>query len=318
MTSDAALADQPAPFDHASARARPEAAAVWRRAADGVRLRMGVLATGGAGTILLVQGRTEYLEKYGAVADRFAQAGYGMVSVDIRGQGLSDRELPDPRIGHVARFADYQHDVDALVAFAAAREMPRPWVVIGHSMGGAIALRALMRGLDVAGAVFNAPMWGIAMNPALRPVAWGLGWIADRARLNRWVTPGMKIDSYVRSCDPADNLLTDDPAEIAQMRAQLDAVPGVDLGGPSVPWLYRALVECADLQRHGDPGVPTLTFLPTHDEIVSKPAMRAMTARWRDSELVEVPGGRHETMMEIPARQHLFLDRTLAFLAARA
>ncbi|MGS4943880.1 alpha/beta fold hydrolase [Meridianimarinicoccus sp. RP-17] len=318
MTGDPALADPPAPFDHASARARAEAFAVWRNARDGVRLRLGLLATGGAGTILLVPGRTEYLEKYGAVADRFAQAGYGMVSVDIRGQGLSDRALSDPRIGHVARFADYQHDMDALVAFAAARDMPKPWVVIGHSMGGAIALRALVDGLDVTGAVFSAPMWGIAMNPALRPVAWGLGWAAHRAGLNRWVTPGTKIDSYVRICDPNDNFLTDDPGEIAQMRAQLDAVPGLDLGGPSVPWLYRALVECADLQRNADPGVPSLTFLPERDEIVSKPAMRAMTARWRDAELVEVPQGRHETMMEIPARQQLFFDRTLAFLAARA
>jgi lysophospholipase len=314
LTGDPALADPPAPFDHATARAVPDACAVWRVAADGTRLRMGVLGRGEAGTILLVTGRTEYLEKYGSVAARFAQAGYGTVSFDTRGQGLSDRPLAEGRIGHVARFADYQHDVDALVAFAAAQAMPRPWVVLGHSMGGAIALRALMGGLDVAGAVFSAPMWGIAMNPALRPVAWGLGWIAHRAGLNRWVTPGTKIDTYVRICDPADNFLTDDPAEIAQMRAQLDAVPGLDLGGPSVPWLYRALVECADLQRHADPGVPSLTFLPERDEIVSQAAMRAMTARWRDAALVAVPRGRHETMMEIPERRELFFDRTLAFL----
>lgn len=318
MTGDPGLADPPAPFDHATARARPEAFAVWRRAADGVRLRLGLLATGGAGTVLMVPGRTEYLEKYGAVADRFAQAGFGMACVDIRGQGLSDRALSDPRIGHVARFADYQHDSDALADFAAQQNMPKPWFVIGHSMGGAIALRALTRGLDVTGAVFSAPMWGIAMNPALRPVSWGLGWIAHRTHLDHWVTPGTKIDSYVRICDPTDNFLTDDPAELAQMRAQLDAVPGLDLGGPSVPWLYRALVECADLRRNADPGVPTLTFLPQRDEIVSQTAIRAMTARWRDAALVEVPQGRHETMMEIPARQQLFFDRTLAFFAARA
>jgi lysophospholipase len=237
--------------------------------------------------------------------------------MDVRGQGLSDRALPDPRIGHVTAFSEYQHDVDALVAFATARDLPRPWFVIGHSMGGAIALRALMRGLDVAGAVFSAPMWGIAMNPALRPVSWGLGWIAHKTRLNGWVTPGTKIDTYVRICDPADNFLTDDPSELAQMRAQLDAVAGLDLGGPSVPWLYRALVECAELHRNADPGVPTLTFLPTRDEIVSQAAMREMTARWRDATLVEVPDGRHETMMEIPARRRLFFDRTLAFFAAQ-
>lgn len=287
-------------------------------AADGVRLRLGQLATGGAGTILMMPGRTEYLEKYGAIAADFAGHGYGMVAVDFRGQGLADRFLSDPRIGHVARFAEYQHDVTALVAFATTQAMPKPWVVIGHSMGGAIALRAVLNGLDVAGAVFSAPMWGIAMNPVLRPVAWGLGWVAHRTAMNGWITPGTKADTYVRICDPADNFLTDDPAQIAAMRAQLDAVPGLDLGGPSVPWLYRALRECDDLQRHADPQVPTLTFMPTRDEIVSQVAMRAMTGRWCNATLVKVPDGRHETMVEIPARRQMFLDRTLAFLAACA
>lgn len=316
MTGDPAPLP-PAPFDHATARARPEARAVWAQASDGVRLRLGVLATGGAGTILMVPGRTEYLEKYGAVAAEFARHGYGMVAVDLRGQGLADRGLRDPRIGHVRHFSDYQHDVAALVGFATAQAMPKPWFVIGHSMGGAIALRAVLNGLDVAGAVFSAPMWGIAMNPVLRPVAWGLGWAAHRTALNGWITPGTTADTYVRVCDPADNFLTDDPREIATMRAQLDAVPGLDLGGPSVPWLYRALRECADLQRRADPPVPTLTFLPLRDEIVSKDAMRAMTGRWRGATLVEVPDGRHETMVEIPARRQMFFDRTLAFLAAR-
>lgn len=285
------------------------------RTADGVRLRVGMLAAGAAGTILMAPGRTEYLEKYGAVASDFADHDYGMVAVDFRGQGLSDRFLRDPRIGHVGRFADYQQDMAVLVAFAAARSMPKPWFLVGHSMGGAIALRALVNGLDVAGAVFSAPMWGIAMAPVLRPVAWGLGWVAHRTGMNWWITPGTRADTYVRICDPADNFLTDDPSQIAAMRAQLDAVPGLDLGGPSVPWLYRALRDCADLQRHATPQVPTLTFLPARDEIVSQHAMRAMTGRWRDATLVDVPGGRHETMVEIPARRRLFFDRTLAFFA---
>ena len=310
------MTDDPAPFDHATARARPEAYAKWLRAADGVRLRVGLLATGGTGTILMVPGRTEYLEKYGAVAAEFAREGYGMVAVDIRGQGLSDRFLSDPRIGHVARFSDYQHDMAALLGFATARSLPKPWFVIGHSMGGAIALRALLDGLDVAGAVFSAPMWGIAMAPILRPVAWVLGWVAERTSMNWWVTPGTQHDTYVRICDPADNFLTDDPAEIARMRAQLDAVPGLDLGGPSVPWLYRALRECADLQRCDDPPIATLTFMPTRDEIVSQDAVRAMTGRWSKATLVEVQDGRHETMMEIAQRQRMFMDRTLKFFSA--
>lgn len=306
----------PAPFDHASAQAPPGAEAVWATARDGVRLRLAHLASGPRGTILMVPGRTEYVEKYGHVAADFARHGLGMVSIDLRGQGLADRLLDDPMIGHVGRFSDYQNDMAALVDFAAARDMPRPWFLIGHSMGGAIGLRAVMDGLDVRAAVFSAPMWGIAMPPVLRPVSWSLGWLAHQGGLNRWVTPGTTRDSYVRVCDPADNFLTSDPAMLMRMRAQLDAQPGMDLGGPSVPWLYRALRECEELRRDARPPVPTMTFLPEREEIVCAAAIREMTARWGNGVLVEVPGGKHETMMETADRQALFLSRCLDLFAA--
>jgi lysophospholipase len=307
-----------APFDHESAGAGPDAAAFWVRAADGVRLRMGAMARGDKGTILIVPGRTEYLEKYGYIAEDFAAHGYGSVCMDVRGQGLSDRLIKDPVIGHVNRFADYQTDMSALVAFAEAQGFARPWVLLGHSMGGAIGLRAVLNGLDVTAAAFSAPMWGIAMLPILRPVSWSLGWLAHSTALNTWVTPGTSRATYVRDANPADNFLTSDPDMLMRMRRQLDAQPGVDLGGPSVPWLYRALLECVDLRRNANPDIPTLTFLPEREEIVCKAAIREMMARWPDGTLVDVPGGRHETMMETLERRQLFLSQCVAFFDAQA
>jgi len=306
----------PAPFDHASAEAPEDAHAVWAFAADGVRLRLGHLGKGDCGTVLAVPGRTEYLEKYGNAAAEFAARGYGLIAADYRGQGLADRLYHDPVIGHVDRFADYQLDVAALVAFAEERQAPKPWFLLGHSLGGAIGLRALIDGLPVKAAVFSAPMWGINMAPILRPVAWGLGWAADRLSLNWWVTPGMSRVTYVREADPADNFLTTDPRMLDYMRRQLDAVPGLDLGGPSVPWLYRALVEARDLRRNALPRVPTLTICPSGEEIVCKKAMRDLTGRWPHAELLVIEGGKHETMMETPERRQLFYDTAAAFFAS--
>lgn len=305
-----------APFDHKSAGGNPAADAVWAYASDGLRLRLAEFARGDAGTILLVPGRTEYLEKYGHVANEFAQHGYGMVSLDIRGQGLSDRMAPDPMVGHVGKFVDYQLDIDTLVAFAVARKMPRPWFVIGHSLGGAISLRTVMAGLDVQAAVFSAPMWGIAMPSILRPVSWSLGWVAHHAQLSNWVTPGMSRDSYVLTCDLESNLLTNNQATLLRMRAQVNAQPDVGLGGPSVPWLYRALRECEALRRTPTPPVNTMTFLPEHEEIVCIKSIRTLTARWDNAQLIEVPGGRHETMMETPDRQKLFIESCVNFFSA--
>ncbi len=304
-----------APFHADVAEAPPGARAVWLYADDGVRLRLGYLGHGTSGTVLLFPGRTEYVEKYGQAAAAFAARGYGTVAVDWRGQGLADRVMDDPMIGHVRYFADYQRDVAAVMAALRGADLPRPWVLLGHSMGGAIGLRALVRGLDVSGAVFSAPLWGIAMASALRPVAWGLGWMAHRAGADRLITPGTKYETYVRLADPHDNLLTHDPGMMAYMRRHLDAVPGLALGGPSIPWLYRALVECRDLRRHAEPAVPTLTFLPGAEKIVDAGAIRQMTGRWRDARLVVVEGGEHETMMETRDRREMFFDECAGFFA---
>lgn len=306
----------PAPFHGAVAQAPAEAYAVWARSGDGLRLRIGNFARGDRGTILLLQGRTEYLEKYGQTATEFARRGYGMASVDFRGQGLSDRLIPDRLIGHVGAFSDYQHDVAALMAFAKTEDLPRPWFLLSHSLGGAVALRALIGGLDVRATIFNAPLWGLNMPKLLVPVSYGLGWLGHRLSLNNWVTPGTSHKVYVREADPQDNVLTHDARMLAYLRAHLDAEPGMGLGGPNVPWLYRALMECRDLRRVDLPQIPSLTFLPADEVIVSKGAIRNLTARWTDAILIEVPGGAHETMMETPERRALFFGAATGFLDA--
>ncbi|MCA8882857.1 MAG: alpha/beta hydrolase [Rhodobacteraceae bacterium] len=307
---------QPAPFHHATSCAPEEARADWVRTGDGLRLRLARLATGPRGTVLILPGRTEYVEKYGLVAGELQRHGYGSVAVDFRGQGLADRLLSDPAIGHVERFADYQQDVAALVDYARHLQMPQPWFMIGHSMGGAIGLRAALNGLDVKAAVFSAPMWGINMPGILRPVSWSLGLIAHKARMNQWITPGTRRTTYVRLADPNDNFLTSDPAMLDYMRQQLDAVLGLDLGGPSVPWLYRALVECRDLQKTTDPGLPTLTVVPTGDQIVSVADITRLGQQMTGGRVLIIDGGRHETMMETPERRKLFFDESIGFFDA--
>ncbi len=305
-----------APFDLETAQAWPGARAVWARAADGVRLRVAHLGAGDKGTVLLVPGRTEYVEKYGGAGRAFAARGYATLSLDYRGQGLADRTGANRLIGRVADFAEYQRDIDAMVAFARAAELPEPWFLVGHSLGGAIGLRALARGLPVRAAVFSAPMWGIVIAPALKPVAWGLGWTAHMARAEGWLAPGTGRRHHVLTATTQDNLLTTDAEMLALMRRQIEACPDLELAGPSVPWLYRALVECRSLARIADPGVPTLTVIPGDERIVCTTAMRRAVARWPRAAHLDMPGGRHETMMETAPRRAAFFDAAAAHFAA--
>ena len=141
-----------------SSRPPAEGQAAQVQASDGLHLRVAYWPGEGRGTIVLFQGRTEFIEKYYETIGRFIGLGFVVGTLDWRGQGLSERPLSDRRKGHVSDFANYQRDADALIAHLEAVGAPRPWVLVGHSMGGAISARLLMR----RGELFQARLRQVA------------------------------------------------------------------------------------------------------------------------------------------------------------
>lgn len=293
-----------------------EGQAFWLTAADGVRLRVAHWPVDAAkGTVLLFPGRTEYIEKYGRTAVDLAARGYATMTIDWRGQGLSDRLASDSMSGHVARFHDYQRDVAAMLEAARALDLPRPWHLLAHSMGGTIGLRALIEGLPVASCGFSAPMWGIQMKRSRRPLAWLLAWGARYVAQGHRYAPTASRASYVLSEPFATNALTRDPEMHGYMVAQLRAHPELSLGGPSLNWLYEALRECRRLHALPSPAVPCLTLLGSDESIVDTGRIKARIARWPDAHLQRISGARHEPMMDTQATRDEICDMLAAFWA---
>ncbi|WP_102109757.1 alpha/beta fold hydrolase [Oceaniglobus roseus] len=307
-----------APFHACVADAPDGTRCFWVRAADGVRLRAAAWGEGERGTVLLFTGRTEYVEKYGRAARDFARRGFATITIDWRGQGLSDRLTANPLSGHVDRFPDYQRDVAALVEAARQQDMPRPYYLVAHSMGGAIGLRALYEGLDVKAAAFSAPMWGILLAPALRPLAWSVSWASRGLGFDTAFAPGTSSEGYVSATGFQDNLLTTDIAMWDYMQAQIRECPDLVLGGPSLQWLYEALSETRALAARPAPAVPTLCALGELERIVDRARIERRMKGWRDGTLDIIPGARHEVMMEVPhVRDHFFDAAAELFSAHR-
>ncbi len=296
-----------------------DGAAVWIEASDGVKLRV---ATWGMdaqkGTVLLFPGRTEYVEKYGPAAQDFAERGYCTIAIDWRGQGLADRFLEDRRVGHVAEFSDYQQDVAAMLRVAHSMDLPKPWFLVAHSMGGCIGLRAVMNGLPIAAAAFTGPMWGIRISAPLRPVAWTLTRIMPRIGQGGRLAPTTQPEPYVVKAPFEDNMLTTDVEMHQMMRDQIQAHPDLCLGGPSYLWLGEALKECANLARQPAPAIPCATFLGTNERIVHIGAIHDRMAGWNGAELTMIDKGEHEVMMEAPAMRNSVFDKLAAHFAAAA
>jgi len=298
-----------APYFDTLSEGPEDGAAFWLTAEDGVRVRIAVWGrTARGGTVLLFPGRTEYVEKYGrAAADLFAR-GLATVAIDWRGQGLADRLHEDPALGHVDHFDAYQRDVRTLIEAAGQLALPRPFYLLAHSMGGAIGLRALYEGLDVAAAAFSAPMWGIRFPPLLGPAARAIAAASRPLGLGLRVTPGTGGNSYVLDNGFDGNLLTGDPEMFDYLRRQLRAQPALGLSGPTLVWVHEALREVRALDRLPAPACAALTFLGSEERIVSPPAIRRRMAGWQDGELKIIGGARHEVMMEGPEIRRLIFD----------
>ena len=304
---------QTAPLYDDVAKAPDGGAAYWLTTEDGVRIRIGAWDKGANGTVLLFPGRTEYIEKYGQAVGDLQARGYATLVVDWRGQGLADRLLDDPAAGHVMHFTDYQHDVRAMVTAARELNMPEPFYLMSHSMGGCIALRSLIEGIDVKAAAFSAPMWGILIAAPMRPLALGIAWASSGLGFGHKYTPGTSADSYVVTAPFEGNLLTTDPDMYAYMQDQARAHPQLPLGGPNMNWLFQALTETRKLQAMPMPTMPTLTYLGTNERIVDSIAVIKVMGKWPGGRLEMVDGAEHEVLMETPETRNRVFDGVTAW-----
>lgn len=271
--------------------------AYWLQTKDGTRIRIGVWPNGPKGTILLFPGRTEYIEKYGRVAAEFAARGFGMVAVDWRGQGLADRPAHRHDMGHVTSFDEYRADVTAIRQAFRELELQKPCFVLGHSMGGAIGLRALYDGLPASAVVFTAPMWGIRLTGFLKAISGIVLGLSKPFGLDK---------NFAPTTGPAapmvyeGNPLTHDREQFEYFESQVATHPELALGGPSITWVHAALEETAELVDLAPLDIPNLTILGSKEQIVEPSAVHARMANWPNGRLELVEGARHELLMETP------------------
>lgn len=291
-----------APFYSVVAEGPVDGQAYWLHAADGIRLRIGLIKSPKAknGTILLFPGRSEYIENYGRTAVAFDSCGYATLAIDWRGHGMSDRLTNDGLKGHVNRFQDYQKDVQVMVEAAEKLELPKPWFLVGHSMGACIGLRSVIEGLPVAACAFTSPMWDIKMSLIERCAAWPLSWAAQIIGLGHSYVPGVKHQTYVLSATFDENKMTHDPDMFQYWVKQAQTLVELPTAGPSMGWLYEALKECRSLSKLASPNIPCVSFCADTDEDINIIAIQNRMAQWTNGSCQLFEDAKHELFLEVP------------------
>lgn len=270
-------------------------------AEDGTRLRAAVWNAGGQrGHVLFLSGRTEFLEKVALPAAELARRGFAVASIDWRGQGLSDRLVQPALKGHVEDFLQYHQDLAALLSHPEVAALKGPRIVLGHSMGGAIALGALIRGrLEARALILSAPLMDIRLSRTMRWASRVTVAIARATRrLDRWPPFGDMASPYV-FLGFENNVLTADEQVFDWMVEALKRDPALQLAMPTIGWMAAATEECRVIARHGRLDIPSLCLLGTDEQVVDPEAVRAGAERL-GARLAEIEGARHEVLIERP------------------
>lgn len=287
----------------------PGAEAGWFVGAGGAKLRAAVFTPPGRhrGSVVLSGGRTEPIEKYFETIREFMDMGFVVLAHDWRGQGLSARELPDRLKGHAKGYKSYLDDFRRLLN-AYEERLPKPWIAVGHSMGGCLTLLALADGEKrFAGAVLCSPMLGLKFGK-FSPLAAGALMRLNLAigRAGRYVLgqPGKPFDDSFEG-----NALTHSERRFARHRAQIRANPDLALGGPTWGWLdfaFRATAFLSHPERLRGVTIPVEILSAGEDQIVDNNAQAAAARNLPQGRLVTVPGAYHEILMETDDMRNFF------------
>ncbi len=287
----------------------PQRAYAWP--SDAAKLR---------GSLLFQSGRADFIEKYLEACDHWHREGWSIEGFDWRGQGGSrridahpdDDGIPDDR-------SSFDPLIDDLVEYVREWQArtPPPHVIVAHSMGGHVALRACAeRGLAPDALVLIAPMLAL-----------------DTRRLPRWLAR-LAIAGAVASGRGARAAWTDDVADPAR-RLRLTAsreryedsqwwkrqMPGLATGAPSWNWLAAAMAGADRIARRGAierVRCPILLLEAGLDQLVDTAAIERSARRLPDAELVRLPDARHEILRDADGPRLAALAAIDDFLARRA
>ncbi len=266
-------------------------------ATDGLRLylRRHVISNA-RGEILITHGFGEHSGRYGALTDHLLNHNYSVTAYDHRGHGLSDG-LP----GHVESFAEYDEDLEKMINSVRARSQVTSLFLIGHSMGGLIALRyAARKGGTINGTIVSAPLIEVAVPvPAHKLMI---------ARVGARMAPRMRLDNEI---NPSN--LSRDP-DVGRAYAA-DPLVNRKVSAKWFAEATQAMHEVAEWAARIT--TPLLVMHGSEDRLASVEATKRLFDRAgsSDKELVIYPGFYHELFNE-PEKQEVY-ERVTDWLEKR-
>lgn len=288
--------------------------------ADGTPIRHGVAVPPGSarGTIVLATGFTEFVELYFETIRDLLAAGFRVHAFDWPGQGASGRPLDDREKAHSrGGFARYLEALARVIDTLPA-DAPRPITLVGHSLGGHLALRYLQ---DVPGqfdaAALSAPALEVGVDSPVPP------------HVTRIVVRIMDMlgfsERYALGAGPWEGgqarrekllpHLSSDPERAALLAVWTQANPVLRVGGPT--WGFGASFVASqalvlDDLRLGGVGIPVLIGSPRREIFTDARLHDVVVGKMPRARLMRFEEARHCLFLEADAFRAPWMEALVA------
>lgn len=256
--------------------------------------------------VLILQGRTEFMERYGEAIGLLLARGFDVMAFDWRGQGGSQRLLPNFRKGHVESFDDYGRDLEAILSVAAQISSLKTRYALAHSMGGAILLNELSKGhIKIERGILSAPMIGLSMIRAPR-VAHLFANVFSALGFRGSYVPGGNDNPFMNF---EDNPLTSDPVRFGISRMIVAEAADLAIASPTIGWVktsFDAMTRLQDPRTAQSISTPLLFVAGPEDRVTDTKATERFVANLQNGKLLKLEDAEHEILLERDALRHQF------------
>ncbi|MCO4782540.1 MAG: alpha/beta hydrolase [Candidatus Cloacimonetes bacterium] len=249
------------------------------------------------GTVLIVQGYSEFIEKYEEVVSEFRDKGYSVVAYDSRGQGLSTRFISDFHKGYVDSYSamvnDLQQVYDEVVS-----TLPRPHILLAHSMGGNVSMRFLQEKKPVFDHAFlSAPM--LAWNEPVGAVSMLASALVFLGRGEKYAIGAGPPNSDIKAA--ISERLSSDKNRVNKVASYCAKEARLWMGGPTWQWVKEASKSIlVAVTKANCVKVTTSTTIlsPLDDVVISGANHKTLASYNKNIECIEFTGAKHEILIE--------------------
>lgn len=265
-------------------------------------------------TVVIVHGFTESCDKYREMIYYFLKEGFSVCIYEQRGHGRSRGNLPLDAT-HVRRFQHYVDDLNAVISQVVKKQLPSPYYLFAHSMGGLVGGLYLEQHPNVfTKAVFNSPMFEVNRGGMSFSTAWRLTTLMCLQGKGPTRMPGQ--GTFSEKEDFPNSAATSYHRYRFYHQHQIKN-KHLQHNGASIQWLREGLIggrKLVDPKRCAKVTIPVLLFQAEHDTYVLPGGQDKFMASIPNGTLLTVPGSKHEIYLtENPTFQY-YVQTVMDFL----